>query len=140
MLVQKILSELLSLLKVSNTSLVSLFFIPWYLIQISFTDDVIGELLCCLRIQSFGVYISLLKSSWSFSVTSVHALETTLQTVEMSFEKCLTVIDISSQKLSMSPEIFDGEGDNRIAIFKLQDGSLKIVCDGQNNALTVSTF
>ena len=88
----------------------------------------------------FWILYCTIKTILSFSATSVHALETTLQTEEMSFEKCLTVIDISSEKLSMSPEIFDGEGENRIAIFKLQDGSLKIVCDGQNNALTVSTF
>ena len=41
----------------------------------------------------WGSYFTI-KIILSFSVTSVHALETTLQTVEMSFEKCLTVIDI----------------------------------------------
>ena len=76
----------------------------------------------------------------SLTVTSVYAAETILQKEEMSFETCLKVIDMSSEKLLISPEIFDEEVDKRTAIFELKDGKLKITCDGVNNYFTVSSF
>ena len=57
----------------------------------------------------------------------------------MSFEKCLKVIKVSEDKLSISPEINDLSAQKRIATFTLSDGSLKISCDANKSLLTVST-
>ena len=57
----------------------------------------------------------------------------------MSFEKCLTVITTSEDKLSISPEISKKEDQTRIAVFTLIDGTLTILCDGQKGLVTVST-
>ena len=74
------------------------------------------------------------------SAGSVFAAEKLIQNEEMSFEVCLKVIQDSTEKLLVNPQISDGENGERIAIFKLQDGKLKITCDGLNKLLTVSSF
>lgn len=72
-------------------------------------------------------------------VSSALAEETIIQQEEMSFEKCLTVILISENKLSIAPEITDVTDQNRIAVFKLIDGTLTINCDEIKGTVTVST-
>ena len=74
------------------------------------------------------------------SVLPVFAAEKLLQNEEMPFEVCQKVIQGSTEKLLVTPEISDGENGDRIAIFTLQDGKLKITCDGLNKLLTVSSF
>ena len=74
------------------------------------------------------------------SAGSVFAAEKLIQNEEMSFEVCLKVIQDSTEKLPVTPQISDGENGERIAIFKLQDGKLKITCDGLNKLLIVSSF
>lgn len=67
------------------------------------------------------------------------AKETIVQQEKISFEKCLQVITISQDKLSVAPEIKDISDQKRIAVFSLVDGILTIVCDGVEGNLTVST-
>jgi hypothetical protein len=67
------------------------------------------------------------------------AEEKIIQQEDISFEKCVNVITISVDKLSISPEITDESDQKRIAIFTLIDGTLKITCDGVKGNITVST-
>ena len=65
--------------------------------------------------------------------------EQVIQQETMSFEKCLKVIDISTDKLSIAPSISDETKIKRVAIFNLSDGTLKITCDGEKELIIVST-
>ena len=65
--------------------------------------------------------------------------EKIIQQENVSFEKCLKIIDSSKDKLSVVPEINDGAKQKRIAVFKLIDGSLTIICDKSAGKITVST-
>jgi hypothetical protein len=67
------------------------------------------------------------------------AEEKIIQQEDISFEKCVNVITISEDKLSIAPEITDESDQKRIAIFTLIDGTLKITCDGVKGNITVST-
>ena len=67
------------------------------------------------------------------------AAEKIIQEEKMSFERCLKVIVVSEEKLSISPEIFDFSENERTAIFTLLDGTLKITCNGNDGLVTVST-
>ena len=72
-------------------------------------------------------------------VTSVKSQEIIIQQEKLSFEKCLEVISVSKSKLSVTPKITEKACQSRIAIFKLSDGTLKIICDSQQDLVTVST-
>ena len=67
------------------------------------------------------------------------AEEKIIQEEKMSFKKCLNVIEVSADKLSVSPKISDISDKKREAVFALLDGTLTIICDGQKGILTVST-
>ena len=69
----------------------------------------------------------------------VKAEEKIIQQEEISFEKCLTVIQTSQDKLSIAPKIIDESDEKRVAIFTLVDGTLTITCDGIESKVTVST-
>jgi len=75
----------------------------------------------------------------AFMISHAAAEETIIQQEEISFEKCLKVIAISENKLSIAPEVEDISDQKRIALFKLLDGTLKIICDGVDGTITVST-
>ena len=82
----------------------------------------------------------LVQASISFCVaSSLIAEEKIIKQENMSFEKCLTVITTSEDKLSIAPEISKKEDQIRIAVFTLIDGTLTILCDGQKGLVTVST-
>jgi hypothetical protein len=77
-----------------------------------------------------------------FLVTLVRSAlggENVIQQENMTFERCLKVIVTSESKLSITPEITDENNLKRTAIFRLIDGSLKIVCDREKGLVTVST-
>tara|TARA_Y100000766_G_scaffold54749_1_gene44379 strand:- start:361 stop:654 length:294 start_codon:yes stop_codon:yes gene_type:complete len=74
-----------------------------------------------------------------FVMSHVAAEEKIIQQEEISFEKCLKVIAISENKLSIAPEVEDIADQKRVALFKLFDGTLKIKCDGEDGTITVST-
>ena len=57
----------------------------------------------------------------------------------MSFEKCLKVIEVSADKLSLAPKIRDETNTTRVATFTLLDGILKIICNGDKGSIVVST-
>ena len=68
--------------------------------------------------------------------------ENIIKQEKMSFETCLKAIETSENKLSklsVESEISEGLGQKRIALFKLADGTLKIVCDGEKSSITVSS-
>ena len=73
------------------------------------------------------------------SNSHVGAEETIIQQEKLSFEKCLQVITISQDKLSVAPEINDVSDQKRVAVFSLVDGTLTINCDGIEGNVTVST-
>ena len=77
--------------------------------------------------------------NFTFCPTLALASESILQQESLSFERCLKVIDVSADKLSVAPQIFDLSANNRVASFKLLDGTLKIICDGEQGLITVST-
>ena len=74
-----------------------------------------------------------------FLLSYVKAEETIIQQDKISFEKCLTVITTSQDKLSVAPEITDVSDQKRVAVFTLVDGTLTITCDGIEGNVTVST-
>ena len=71
--------------------------------------------------------------------SSIAMADNIIQQEKMSFETCLKVIKISEDKLSVGSETSKGPGQKRTALFKLSDGILKIICDGEKNSITVST-
>ena len=77
--------------------------------------------------------------SLSCTFCNADSKEKIIQEEKMSFERCLEVISISEDKLSIAPEIFERSSQERIAVFSLSDGVLTITCDGQNDLVTVST-
>ena len=70
---------------------------------------------------------------------SLAADENIIQHEQISYEKCLKVIDTSESKLSIAPEVTDVADQKRIAVFTLNDGTLTITCDGTEGIVTVST-
>ena len=74
-----------------------------------------------------------------FIMSHSAAQEKIIQQEEISFEKCLKVIAISENKLSIAPEVEDISDQKRVALFKLVDGTLKITCNGVDGKITVST-
>ena len=73
------------------------------------------------------------------AISYASAEEKIIQKEEISFEKCLKVIVTSENKLSIAPEIEDVSDQKRVAVFTLTDGKLKIICDGEEGTVTVST-
>ena len=71
--------------------------------------------------------------------SSAMAEEVIIQHEKISYEKCLKVITVSADKLSVAPEIKDVSDQKRVAIFTLVDGTLTITCDGIKGDVTVST-
>jgi len=71
--------------------------------------------------------------------SAVSAEEKIIQKEKMTFEKCINVISISEDKLSIAPKIFDEKDKKRIAVFNLSDGTLTITCDGIDEFVIVST-
>lgn len=65
--------------------------------------------------------------------------EKIIQQKQISFEKCLKVIKTSQNKLLIDPKIMDISTQERVAVFKLVDGTLTITCDGKKGKVTVST-
>ena len=74
-----------------------------------------------------------------FSVPQVGAEEKIIQQEKISFEKCIKIITVSQDKLSIAPEITDVSDQKRVAVFILADGTLKITCDGIDGKVEVST-
>ena len=66
------------------------------------------------------------------------AAENIIQQENMSLDKCIEVISTSTKKLSIEPEISEPSNKQRIAIYTLSDGKLKIFCDGVDKLVTVS--
>ena len=85
-------------------------------------------------LQTFAV--SLLSM---FMMSHAAAEEKIIQQKKISFEKCLRVITVSENKLSVAAEIHDISDEERVALFKLTDGTLTITCDGVEGSMTVST-
>ena len=67
------------------------------------------------------------------------AEEKIIKQEKMSYEKCLKVIEISQDKLSIAPKVNDLSSSKRIAVFELVDGTLTISCDGEEGIVEVST-
>ena len=74
-----------------------------------------------------------------FLASQVAAEENIIQQEKISFEKCLNIITVSQDKLSIAPEITDDSDQKRVAVFTLADGTLKITCDGIDSTVMVST-
>jgi len=75
----------------------------------------------------------------TFLVGSSLAEEKIVQEETIEFDKCLKVISVSEDKLSIAPEISDIKNKKRVATFVLPDGILKITCDGHQKKVIVST-
>lgn len=95
------------------------------------------------RIRSFRFYntalILFLISITFWPLGYLKADETIIQKEKMSFDRCLTVIVTSEDKLSIPPKVFKVNDIKRVAVFQLADGKLKITCDGKNELVIVST-
>ena len=85
------------------------------------------------------ILILLLCFTFLGMVNFVVASEKIIQEEKMSFERCLKVIEVSEDKLSITPEVVNGSEKKRSAIFTLTDGFLTITCDGEKGLVTVST-
>ena len=65
--------------------------------------------------------------------------ENIIQQETMSFATCLKVIKSSEEQLAINSQGIEESKRRRIALFKLVDGTLKLICDGEANTITVST-
>ena len=74
-----------------------------------------------------------------FLSTPIVASGEIIKQEKMSFERCLKVIEVSENKLSIPAAISDFSDKKRIANFILSDGKLTIICDGKKGLVTVST-
>ena len=63
--------------------------------------------------------------------------ETMLQKEQLSFAKCLEVIETASQKLAVPKNITVDESNLRVVSFEMSDGKLIIKCDGNLEEITV---
>ena len=72
-------------------------------------------------------------------MTTISAGEKIIQQETISFQKCLEVIKTSENKLSIAATTMNLSDQERVAIFTLTDGILKIICDGIENKITVTT-
>ena len=88
--------------------------------------------LTLLRIFSVPLFSSAI-------VSLTLAEEKIIKQEKMSYEKCLKVIEISQNKLSIAPKVNDLSSSKRIAVFELIDGTLTISCDGEEGIVEVST-
>lgn len=84
-------------------------------------------------------FISILTQFLSVSSAFAQAEERIIQQEKMSFERCLQVITVSENRLSVSATISDISKRKRTATFVLADGFLTITCDAEKNNVTVST-
>ena len=73
------------------------------------------------------------------TVSYAEAEEKIIQQEKIPFQKCLKVITVSENKLSVAAEIEDISDQKRVASFKLPDGILTITCDEAKGDITVST-
>ena len=89
---------------------------------------------CIKNLKVSGIFLFLI-----YFFSDVLAADTIIKKEKMSFDTCLKVISTSKNKLSLTPEINKKSDLNQVATFKLTDGSLKIICDGENELITVST-
>ena len=71
-------------------------------------------------------------------MSNAKAEEKIIQQEKISFDRCLKVIALSEEKLSIAPEIQNVVNKKRVALFKLSDGTLKITCDEVEGEITVS--
>ena len=86
------------------------------------------------NLNVFGIFLVLI-----YFYSSALAADTIVKKEKMSFELCLKVISTSKKKLSIMPQINEKSSQNQIATFELNDGWLKIICDGENELITVLT-
>ena len=73
------------------------------------------------------------------TLSYAEAEEKIIQQEKIPFQKCLKVITVSENKLSVAAEIEDISDQKRVASFKLPDGILTITCDEDKGNITVST-
>ena len=83
--------------------------------------------------------ISLFAVTVTFLFSQVAAKETIIKKEKLSFEKCLEVITKSESELAITAKIANLSNKKRIAIFRLEDGTLQISCDGYQGLVIVST-
>ena len=57
--------------------------------------------------------------------------ETLLQHEKLSLDKCIKVIEVTSENLGIEPDITEDSSSMRVAEYQLIDGVLKIECDGE---------
>ena len=89
------------------------------------------------KLTLLSIFSALLFSSTIISVPL--AEEKIIKQEKMSYEKCLKVIEISQDKLSIAPKVNDLSSSKRIAVFELVDGTLTISCDREEGIVEVST-
>ena len=85
--------------------------------------------------NAFSIFIF-----WTFSSLVVLSEEMILQKEKLKFEKCIDVIYKTSEMLAINPTILNKDNSERSAIFKLSDGKMKILCDGEKGLIVVSTY
>ena len=83
--------------------------------------------------------ISFLSLAFIVLVKPLFADENIIQQEKLSFERCINVISVSEDKLSIAPEITKISNKKQFAVFTLSDGTLTITCNGNEGVITVST-
>lgn len=76
---------------------------------------------------------------FTFSPSPFLAEEKIIDEKKMSFDRCVNVIKVSIDKLSIIPEIINLSENKRSAVFTMSDGTLTITCDGDMELVTVSS-
>ena len=73
-----------------------------------------------------------------FGISVKADVKNVIQKEKMSFEKCIEIVKISSDKLSITPVIQNENNNLQIAEFVMTDGKLLITCDKIKNELVVT--
>ena len=81
-------------------------------------------------------FLASLISCWLNNIANAEQI---LQKESLSFEKCLGVIETTTDKLNLTPQLTKDDANKEIATFTLGDGILIIICDGNKNEIVVSS-
>jgi len=74
-----------------------------------------------------------------FTFAGVAGAEVLIKKETLSFEKCLTVIEMTSEQVAITPRLTADTANLRIAEYDLTDGILMIRCDKKKQEVRISS-
>jgi len=89
------------------------------------------------KLSSALVRLSLCSTLLTFA--GMAGAEVLIKKETLSFEKCLTVIEMTSEQVAITPRLTADTPNLRIAEFDLTDGILMIRCDKKKKEVRISS-